>query len=783
MLKRFHTVFIKLVSSYAVLVILLSASIGMVSYGFFSNILEDEISTNNEEMVRRTAESLRQQIFEQVERIWMETAVSNEQIARFTETPELTTSVEHFNICQELQRLCRVNSGYLYAMDIYMKEANMVISSSQGIKYLREGEWGPAEEFRDIVEKGTAANKWIGPREIPNDGDNNPENAGKKYITLIRTIPYIRSENIPLKGYLAIKVREEAVTELIRSSIEDQKCEMMVVDQQGTLMSHSDPEQLTADISQEPYFHSVVNSAEPFRFITAKEDGDRAIISAVDLGSGGLTLVRKLSFSEFYHKIGVLRWIVSLICLVLGAAMLGVSVFFVRDIYTPLKNIVKNLRFFMDAPDERQEGNEYRLINRTLTNLSDKVNSLKGTLAENMPVIRNSIVEELLTSQEQNRRSLQNRLKVCNIAFEGDSYIALAVTVSPEVAQEMDASFLEYYRFDLIRYLQTLGGGDRRIYAASMRDPIVGVIVNAQSPDKKCLEELVRRIADYARDRHEVEPVIGLGSWTEEIENISLSYSRAPQCLRYAFLLPEKRVLAIDQLTERERSSAQLPPAVFRKYHAAVKSGNLEEAAAAVRKLVAQMREQPYAYQVCQRAMNEMVSFFAGYLLEKNLDMRELYKQNLYAEQEQLGDIFAFQDWLIERIAVFFDYLNQNKRVETSALVDSAVKYIETHLDQDISLSSVAEKLYITAPYLSKLFKEEMGINFNGFVTQKRLELARELVLNTNASVNDITQKVGFNSSTYLIKKFKEAFGDTPVNYKKTIMIHGGPSEGQEAEE
>ncbi len=780
MLKRFHTVFIKLILSYAMVIIFLSFSIGAVSYGFFSGILENEIATSNKELVYRTAESLQHQIFEQAERIWTETVMTNEQVSVFFEAPDIMRAVDHYNIWLELQKLCRRNSNWLYAMDIYVKDTNTVISSLEGIKYLQENELGPAEEFADILEKGAVVSKWIAPKDIPIMGNNNPDSVGEKYITFIRTIPYIQSENIPLKGYLAIKVKEKAVSELLRSSIRNEDCEMMVIDRQGTLISHSDSERLMTDISGETYIENLLGNAEPFCSIDLEINGDRTMITAVTLELNGLTLVRKLSYAKFYQELKPLKWIIALICLVLGTAGFGVSILFAREIYNPLQNIVKNLTHFMDAQDERTEINEYRLINNTLKKFSSKVNHLEKTLAENMPIIRSKIIEELLTLPEQNRRTLQSRLKICNICFDGNAFAAFVVMIRSKVTETMEVSSLEYFRLDLMRYSQSLRKEDEQLYASAIRDTNIGVIYNSKTADNERLKTLIRQIMDYAWKQYRVDLVVGLGDWTSEITNVNLSYAHALQCIDYAFLFPEKHVLSVEQLQERERSDEMISLPSFKKYHAAVRSGNLNEVTLATQKLVDQLREQPYSFHICRRVMNEMVSFLNGYLLEKKIDAKDVFAQSLYTEQEQQDNIFDFKDWLIERIAVLLDYLNQNKGKQPPALVGEAVKYIETHLDQDLSLSVVAEKVYIAAPYFSTLFKENMGVNFNAYVTQKRLEYARELILNTNDSVNVITKKVGFNSSTYLIKKFKEVFGDTPVNYKKNMLLNGGQAEREE---
>ena len=99
----------------------------------------------------------------------------------------------------------------------------------------------------------------------------------------------------------------------------------------------------------------------------------------------------------------------------------------------------------------------------------------------------------------------------------------------------------------------------------------------------------------------------------------------------------------------------------------------------------------------------------------------------------------------------------------TSTLID----YItENYNDKNISLSFLASKFGITAPYVSTIVKAGTGMNFHEYITHLRIEKAKELLRKNDLSVQDISSEVGFSSRNTFLRSFKQLTGMTPSEYK-----------------
>lgn len=107
--------------------------------------------------------------------------------------------------------------------------------------------------------------------------------------------------------------------------------------------------------------------------------------------------------------------------------------------------------------------------------------------------------------------------------------------------------------------------------------------------------------------------------------------------------------------------------------------------------------------------------------------------------------------------------------------IKEAMAYVNNNLDRQISLKEVADYVHLNASYLSVLFKEQTRLTFSEYVTRKKLQIAKNLLLTTDLPIDEIAQKAGYQTAKYFIKLFKEFEGITPSKYRKVSVLNESP--------
>lgn len=104
----------------------------------------------------------------------------------------------------------------------------------------------------------------------------------------------------------------------------------------------------------------------------------------------------------------------------------------------------------------------------------------------------------------------------------------------------------------------------------------------------------------------------------------------------------------------------------------------------------------------------------------------------------------------------------------TKGYLLKAKDYITEHFHQSLTLEEVAEHVGLSPFHFSKLFKEKYGVNFIDYVTDLRIEQAKQEMLNTNKSLKEICFSIGYKDPNYFSRVFKKKTGVAPTAYRST---------------
>lgn len=100
-------------------------------------------------------------------------------------------------------------------------------------------------------------------------------------------------------------------------------------------------------------------------------------------------------------------------------------------------------------------------------------------------------------------------------------------------------------------------------------------------------------------------------------------------------------------------------------------------------------------------------------------------------------------------------------------LINEVLSIIEREVDKDIGLDYIAQKVHISSCYLSALFREVTGQGMISYITQYRMRLAQELLLNSDLHIFQIAQQTGYRSTPYFCTVFKNKYEMTPSQFRQ----------------
>lgn len=151
-------------------------------------------------------------------------------------------------------------------------------------------------------------------------------------------------------------------------------------------------------------------------------------------------------------------------------------------------------------------------------------------------------------------------------------------------------------------------------------------------------------------------------------------------------------------------------------------------------------------------------------------------KQNLFDYQELINriteapDLDAAKQWISHLCFDACNYLVtfQNKAKGKQDVEIKILEYLnKNYSNPNLSLTYLSDLFGYSPKYLGRIFKNYTNQFFTQYLTEVRMEKARELILNTDRSISDIYGMVGITSSQYFYRLFKKQYGYSPASLRK----------------
>lgn len=182
-------------------------------------------------------------------------------------------------------------------------------------------------------------------------------------------------------------------------------------------------------------------------------------------------------------------------------------------------------------------------------------------------------------------------------------------------------------------------------------------------------------------------------------------------------------------------------------------------------------------FEVIKARILELIVLLSRAALEGGADIQQIFGLN-YKYLIQINSFKTIEEmtfWLSKIMARFTDCVFNLTNVKHVDVIYRAVDYVKRNYMKKITLEEVASYVYLSPSYFSKIFKEEMGRNFNSYLNHIRIEMSKRLLMDDSVVLVDVSNIVGYEDQSYFSKVFKKLTGVSPGKYRESRgQIKGG---------
>ncbi|MDO4275715.1 MAG: response regulator [Eubacteriales bacterium] len=160
---------------------------------------------------------------------------------------------------------------------------------------------------------------------------------------------------------------------------------------------------------------------------------------------------------------------------------------------------------------------------------------------------------------------------------------------------------------------------------------------------------------------------------------------------------------------------------------------------------------------------------FIGLLKSMGYEHTEKTEKNMDSIYDNSNEAEVLFRHIFNTISTVYERVINQRKMQVQKPVNQAKEYIDHHYGETLSLDIVGSVIGLNPAYLSSLFKKETGMSFADYIVTVRIKEAQKLLLQTEDSLSDIAEKVGYNDPKYFSKTFKKEVGMKPSDYRKLL--------------
>lgn len=309
-----------------------------------------------------------------------------------------------------------------------------------------------------------------------------------------------------------------------------------------------------------------------------------------------------------------------------------------------------------------------------------------------------------------------------------------------------------------------------------------GVLIKGQKETigentRSCVSE-IQRILD--RKEQKRQWFVAAGEPVERLSQIQKSYYSASRAFSQRYLYDEN-ILYYDEMASMEKKNVTeddstylqkvdvnaLNPVILQKF---LSNGLLEETENFVKDYFYAIGQEPLESLVFRNYVTLNVRFSVmSFLKEIGCDTRTLEQEDtedvLSESSKSLENAIAYAKKIISQAIALRD---QNSGNKNRSILKTAVDFIDSHyMEEDMSLNKAAKAANVSANHFSALFSQNMGQTFIEYLTNLRMNKAKEYLRCTSMRSSEIAGEIGYKDAHYFSYLFKKTQGMTPSDYRK----------------
>jgi len=633
-----------------------------------------------------------------------------------------------------------------------------------------------AEYEQELLQQLNDRNKKVYGMLIPRTLKSSGLGGEKRLLTFVLQPGF--NSYLPKKGAIVINVNADYMQQLIGGLQNKSSQYLIAMSEEGVVLSHSKGEHFLEDFRQESYIQRILHENAGSGSFSAAVDGQKSLVSYVKSEQLHWVFVSVSPVRDLFFNLNNIKMFTLTVAFVIFSIGIFMSIWLTNQMYNPIQRLYQKITgaaagsrsgvAASAAAAASKRINEFYMIDETYSSISRKVSEMEPAVA----VARKSSLFKYLTGGQSD---LTNRFSE-PLTGPYFNVIVLSIDGLQQFKHAHSEHMQSLIRFGICNIAEEWLAGDEACNECEIviiNEQEIGILLqlkHAGEPTDMPLRllEIQRTVQSYFK----LSLTVGIGSTQHEPDQIREGYHEAREMTYKRFFEGPGQIFMYELAAGPSTPEVEYPESLEKKLIEAIQMNQVQVASRMIEQFTSSLQGAGYHHvlymlQQLLTSLNKQFNLTGSAASEQ----RELFaRMTFHAVSYETLEVFSADlDALCRSICEQMEAKAKNRNAEVLGALKAYID--QNYWKPDISVDFLADYVGLTPGYLGKLFKSQYQQSVNDYLKDVRLELSKQLLLESTEPVQVISEKVGIYNTTYFYTLFKKKYGMSPVQYRNEAML------------
>lgn len=598
--------------------------------------------------------------------------------------------------------------------------------------------------------------------------DKNSPSHTSESVFFVKKYPF---NAVSPKGIISVALSPDAITR--RLSLQDNKLgNAFIMDHEFKLLHQRDDGSAPGrSLSGEPYLQPLKEATASTGQYVSKQEGETVTVTYRKSAYNGWIYVSVASNEQVNEQNQMIGWMTLLVCFLILLVTLLLGWVGSRRMYSPIRAINTALADVAVTADSRESASELQAIgdrvNFLLRNHSRITNELQGQQMQ----LKEFFMHKLFAGEIRND-DFAEKLNWYGWERPWPTMSLLAIQIDTLEATRYEEGNRDLLMFAINNMVGELIPAEQRLLPVVRADSQVTMIGTDQQGDmlKVQLFKMSSAIQAAISQYLNISVSVGISRPFHVFTATQQAMHEATTALKFSAGLGDKTILFIEDVQPQKGDLSLFPRDKEQSLFDAIRAGDLSLAELELKHFIGALFSPHTPFQDYHLSLLRLLVSFLKFGQELSISMERIGEDesSLVHELFRLRNTREMEQWFWSLfVQPYTVELESRRSNQFKQISESIIDMIHREFDTELTLEYCSSRINYHPHYVSRVFRQETGVNFGEYLTSYRMEMAKAWLKETDMKIAEIAERLQYNNSANFIRSFRKIVGTTPGKYRE----------------